>query len=402
MQQKKFLDIFFLILFCCGVLFAILPLFIILTGWPGDFSGKPAFLEGPPPENTAALQVLRSPAFAGENISITSRYAQNKTLLGGVDYYLDGNFSGTSSADGSFAFPAAGYPSGTVTIRAVKEGFLEKTVRYDFTGSRTLELDLHPYGIIPLRVSGSRATRIDIVFLPSDTAMNRTTTTKVRLNGYPGGQPQFEKDVAGFINETFAMYPSNLSPVYPITGTYADKFNFYYYWDGQTYADAFDGCSGTIPDTYWQNVTFSDLTVILYTDSFGRYAGTISQPAGCTNPHGLGRVYLKIGAGDAYLGIHEIGHGLYGLMDTYCGKSYYIENSENPNIWSSEERCRAAARANNWEPDNCRQVQDTANGCLNDFWRWDPDPDIMNGGWSGKFGNASTKRVANILNGIFS
>lgn len=402
MQRKELLNIVFLLLFCCGILFAILPIFVILTGWPGDDSGRSAYQRGPPPENTAAVQALQPPAFAGENLSITSSDARSRAPLAGVEYYLNGYFSGTSATDGSFSVPAAGYPSGTVSVRAVKEGYQEKTVRFDFTGTRTLVLDLHPYGIIPVLVSGPRDSRIDVVFLPSDTAMNRTTTTKVQLNGYPGGQPQFERDVIRFINETFDMYPSNLSRVYPVSGTYADKFNFYYYWDGETYADAFNGCSGTIPATYWQNVTFSDLTIILYTDVFGRYGGTVSQPAGCTNPQGLGRVYLKIGVGDSYLGIHEIGHGLYGLMDTYCGKSYYIENSLNPNIWSSEARCRAAALANNWNPDNCRQIRDTGNNCINAFWRWDPDPDIMNGGWSGKFGNASTRRIADTLNRIFA
>jgi hypothetical protein len=89
-------------------------------------------------------------------------------------------------------------------------------------------------------------------------------------------------------------------------------------------------------------------------------------------------------------------------MDTYCGNSYYIENKQNPNIWSSEAGCREAALANNWNPDNCRQIQDKENSCLKGFWKWDPDPDIMNDSWNGEFGNASTKRVVNILNRIFS
>jgi hypothetical protein len=407
MQRKKLLDMIFVIMFCCGLLFVILPISLILTGWPGGYFGEQRAPQegssaGSPVENIPVVtQAIQNRTFAGENISVITRDVQNQTPLGGVDYYINGKFGGTSLKDGSFTFSAASYPSGTVTIRAVKEGYQEKTVQDDFTNNQTLELNLHPFGLIPLQVNGPRNSEIDIVFLPSDTTVNRTTNMKISLNGYPGGQPQFENDVIRFINETFEMYPSNLSGVYPISGNYTDKFNFYYYWDGQTYADAFDGCSGTIPGSYWQNVTFSDLTIILYSDYDGRYGGTISQPAGCTNPLGLGRVYLKIGAGDSYLGMHEIGHGLYGLMDTYCGKSYYTENEPNSNIWSSEARCRAAALANNWTPDNCRQIQDKGNSCLNEFWRWDPNPDIMNGGWSGTFGNASTKRIVNILNRIF-
>ena len=98
--------------------------------------------------------------------------------------------------------------------------------------------------------------------------------------------------------------------------------------------------------------------------------------------------------------MHEIGHGLYGLMDTYCGNTYYNENDPNPNVWNSEEKCQAAAIANNWNPGNCRQVQDTGNGCQKEFWRWDPDPDIMYEGYYGTFGNASTKRIVNILDRI--
>ena len=405
MQRKNLLDMIFVILFCCGVLFVVIPMSLILTGWPGGYSGEQSASRegssaGSPAENIPII--LQNRTFAGENISVITRDGQNQTPVSGVDYYINGKLAGTSPEDGSFTFSAAGYPSGTVTIRAVKEGYQEKTVQDDFTNNQTLELNLYPFGLIPLQINGPRNSEIDIVFLPSDTSVNRTTNMKVSLNGYPGGQPQFEHDVIRFINETFEMYPSNLSRASPISGNYADKFNFYYYWDGQTYADAFDGCSGTIPGSYWQKVTFSDLTIILYSDYDGRYGGTISQPAGCTNPHGLGQVYLKIGAGDSYLGMHEIGHGLYGLMDTYCGNSYYIENKQNPNIWSSEAGCREAALANNWNPDNCRQIQDKENSCLKGFWKWDPDPDIMNESWNGEFGNASTKRIVNVLNRIFS
>lgn len=402
MQRKKLPDMIFVILFCCGLLFVILPISLILTGWPeGDSGEQRASREGSSAENIPVVtQSLQNRTFTRENISVIARDAQNQAPLSGVDYYINGKFAGTSPEDGSFTFSAAGYPSGTVTIRAVKVGYQEKTVQEDFTNNQTLELNLNPFGIIPLRVNGPGNSKIDIVFLPSDTSVDRATNRKVSFTGYPGGQMQFENDVTRFINETFEMYPSNLSGVYPVSGNYADKFNFYYYWDGQTYADAFEGCSGAIPKSYWQNVTFSDLTIILYSDYYGRYGGTTSQPAGCTNPHGLGQVYLKIGAGDSYLGMHEIGHGLYGLMDTYCGKNYYTENEPNPNIWSSEARCRAAARANNWDPDNCRRIQENGNSCQNEFWRWDPNPDIMNGGWSGTFGNASTKRIANILNRI--
>jgi hypothetical protein len=56
---------------------------------------------------------------------------------------------------------------------------------------------------------------------------------------------------------------------------------------------------------------------------------------------------------------------------------------------------------NSWDPSACRQIrQEDPNVCTKQFWRWDPDPDIMHEGYSGTFGNASTGRITYILNNI--
>jgi hypothetical protein len=379
MPQKKILSVILLILFCCGGVLVILSIPSFLTQMSGGYTGEQL---GPP----------------GGTVMIVTRDSQNQTPLFGVDYYINGLFAGTSPEGGPFVISLAGYPSGLVSVRAVKEGYREKTIRVDLTKTNPIVIDIQESDIIPVLITGSPESRINIVFLPSNTSFNSTTNTKVFLKEYPGGRPKFAADVLQFVNQTFGRYPSVMSQDPPRSENYLDKFNFYYFWDGKTYADAFDGCAGKIPDSYWKEMTYSDLTVILYPGYYGMYLGPPSLPMGCTNPNGLGRVYLKIAANQPYLAMHEIGHGLYGLMDTYCGDTYYNENDPNPNVWNSDEKCRAAAHANNWNPDNCRQIQDPKNGCQKDVWRWDPDPDIMYSGYYGNFGNASTTRILTILN----
>ena len=42
--------------------------------------------------------------------------------------------------------------------------------------------------------------------------------------------------------------------------------------------------------------------------------------------------------------LHESGHVVFGLIDTYCGDTYYVENSPFPNVWDSENSCKDSAR----------------------------------------------------------
>jgi hypothetical protein len=44
-----------------------------------------------------------------------------------------------------------------------------------------------------------------------------------------------------------------------------------------------------------------------------------------------------------------------------------------------------------------QQESPNADPCSKDFWRWDPDPDIMRTSASGMFGAASTERISYIL-----
>ena len=47
--------------------------------------------------------------------------------------------------------------------------------------------------------------------------------------------------------------------------------------------------------------------------------------------------------------LHESGHVVFRLIDTYCGDTYYVENSPFPNVWSSEASCKKNAEQERWD-----------------------------------------------------
>ncbi|MHB8052289.1 MAG: hypothetical protein ACYDEZ_03170, partial [Methanoregula sp.] len=69
MQRKKLLDMIFVILFCCGLLFVILPMSLILTGWPGGYFGE----QRAPQEGSSAGSSV-------ENIPVVTQAIQNRTF----------------------------------------------------------------------------------------------------------------------------------------------------------------------------------------------------------------------------------------------------------------------------------------------------------------------------------
>ena len=110
---------------------------------------------------------------------------------------------------------------------------------------------------------------------------------------------------------------------------------------------------------------------------------------------------MKIAADKKVLFMHESGHAIFGLIDTYCGSTDYRDNEPNPNVWSSGETCVQDATDNAWDSSACRQIQQkNPADCSKQFWRWDADPDIMREGYSGTFGKASTRRITYIFENI--
>jgi hypothetical protein len=104
--------------------------------------------------------------------------------------------------------------------------------------------------------------------------------------------------------------------------------------------------------------------------------------------------------------LHESGHVVFGLIDTYCGETYYRENIPSPNVWSTDDACITTARQEQWNITGCRQITKPAGSrtrqpCVKNFWKWDPDPDIMgSGAYSGRFGSASTLHIRYMLDTI--
>jgi hypothetical protein len=244
---------------------------------------------------------------------------------------------------------------------------------------------------------------LTVVFYPSSTSYNCTGRTKVSAPEYISNETKFRKDVQNVIRLTYLELGNATSAADPLPLDYRERFNFYSYYDPSAPADAFAGCAGTLPDQYWDEVTFSDVTVILYPTYYGTYSDAACEPNGCTQDTGTAHNVMKVPADQPALLKHETGHAVYGLIDTYCGDTYYYQNDPYPNVWDSLESCTADARLHNRDAGRCRQIQKAAPAsaaCVRDYWQWDPAPDIMANGYSGKFGTAATQRINYILSKV--
>ena len=155
----------------------------------------------------------------------------------------------------------------------------------------------------------------------------------------------------------------------PLPADYKDRFNFYRYTGGfgtQT------GCSGGLPGNFWSDAPGADVGAILAAPGSGAW--------GCTNslgPPGGHIRFIALGnRGD--LVTHESGHGIFGLVDEYCGCTYYTENSPTTNVWDTLAGCQNAAASQGWTTGNCREISctPTCDGTpttVQGWWRYDPD-----------------------------
>jgi hypothetical protein len=360
----------------------------------------------------AIIKILDTPSFNGVpvknsfDITIKTKDARTGSFIGGAQVYLDGGSVGSTSEQEGKAL-LRDIERGVHTIRVAKTGYEELTRPVDITEKRQFTISLNRSNIIPVKIHGSTDEKIDIVFVASKTSFNCNSKTKTKTDVYTSDQPRFIMDVNNKIDNVFLKLDKLTSGSVGLPQDFRERFNFYYYWDTENFADAFDGCAGTLPHEFWNDAPFTDVAIILYPSYEGFYSGSPCEPIGCANGLGPGSgSWLKAPADSPMIFLHESGHVVFGLIDTYCGDTYYVENSPFPNVWGSEYSCKKNAEQERRDTTNCRQIFKPASSrskdpCEKDYWRADPDPDIMgSGAYSGRFGNASTSRIRYIFDTI--
>ena len=360
----------------------------------------------------AIIKILDNPSLKGVpvknsfDLTIITKDAKTGTFIGGALVYLDGKSIGsTAEQDGKQILRDV--ERGSHTIRVTKPGYEEITRPVDITENKQITFTLNRSSVIPVQIHGSTDEKIDIVFVASKTSFNCNLKTKIQTSAYTGDQQRFVTDVNNKVDNVFLKLDTVTSGSVGLPNDFRDRFNFYYYWDTESFADAFDGCSGTLPNEFWNDAPFTDVAIIMYPSYEGIYSGSPCEPIGCANGLGPGSgSWLKAPADSPMIFLHESGHVVFGLIDTYCGDTYYVENSPFPNVWSSESACKKNAEQERWDMTSCRQILKPAGSrskdpCVKNFWKADADPDIMgSGAYSGRFGNASTSRIRSIFDTI--
>lgn len=341
---------------------------------------------------------LAAAANNDNSLSVVIKDGKTGKPLDGAVMYLDGDFKGTTPAQGVGVLQFSDIKQGPHTLRITRTGYRASIVKFEFPSEKNLDVMMMKGSIFSLNKNGPSAGGINVIFIPSATTFSCSEKKKMSDSTYITNQSRFKEDVVRVIDRTYLNLDRISSSSVGLPDNYQNSFNFYYYYNPAEPADAFSGCAGTVPDTYWDEVTFGDITVILYPTYYGRYTNSSCQPIGCYKSQGPGRRLMKVPSDKELLFVHETGHAVFGLVDTYCGNTYYYQNSPYPNVWTSPDSCMADAQADNRDPAACRQIEQNSPGsCSRQFWRYDPDPDIMANTNSGTFGTAATQRIRYIL-----
>jgi hypothetical protein len=258
----------------------------------------------------------------------------------------------------------------------------------------------------PIYLTDDPGKSIDIVFIPSSTSYSNQNKKSVKSQEYISSEETFRAVATDAVTNWYWKLDTLASE--PIIPDYRERFNFYYYWDPLDTGDAMGSCSGVTPKNFWTNAPFTDVAAILYPPTWEKasdgfyytYAGGCANKLGPTKSTFKAPGYVSHGA----VVVHESGHAVFGLGDTYCGNTYYGYIDPKANVWPLKEWCETDVKNQGLSKTNCRQISyddpvTTANpDCSKDFWKWDPDPDMMNQHFQGKFGPRGVGRINFIFN----
>jgi hypothetical protein len=255
----------------------------------------------------------------------------------------------------------------------------------------------------PLYLARSPEKAIDIVFVASSTSWNPVTKKAESTTDYTASEETFKSIARNQILNGYWKLDALSANALP--SDYRNRFNFYYYWRPGYTGDAWSSaCAGDLPSTFWTDAYFADVGAIMYPANFAGGKGTTL--AGCADMLGPSKSHYKACglAGYETIPVHEAGHAVFGIVDTYCGDTSYSQNDPFANVWSSQTACINDLKSKGGDTSKCRQIlwDDTATSanpdCTKSFWRWDPDPDMMrepdNGG---KFGPRSVAKINTIF-----
>jgi len=341
-------------------------------------------------------------ATGGSRMTVSVRDTATGAGIAGAQVYVDGKLAGTTSADeGAFTYEWA--EAKKHSFRIAKDGYREKTVTAEKSADITVLLQ--PSAIHRLFGEGLPEQSLDIVFVPSGTSYDCTNKQVVPATKYIGSPDAFLADVRRLVANRLFSLEKYSAAAGQIPADYKDRLSISYYWNGYRYADAFSGCAGRLPDGFYDEAPYTDVAIILYPEYKGSDTTGTCEPVGCTSSPGPGpQVYFKVAADRGAIFLHETGHAMFGLMDTYCGNTYYEENQPSANIWVSKENCRNDAQNYGWNASLCRAIaggSPKVSLCGEGLTKYDLDPDLMGGtGITAKFGDASTRRIRYVLDMI--
>ena len=239
-----------------------------------------------------------------------------------------------------------------------------------------------PSNVEPVRITGHpNSGKIDVVFVPEDSYEDLTLT--------------FANRIRKTIREGY--FRIDQDAVDPIPSDYRDRFNFYRYTGGYSSYDPDGPCAGELPGEpdykawqewcyplcastlfgcacfadepthFWAEVPFADVAGILTADDLHSCADGLGPPR-----HFIADDHVPVV-------MHESSHALFGLVDEYCGCTYYPQTPwlfpTYSNVWSSESACEADVDAEGWTLGTCKELTCSPSDCaaVSGIWRYDPD-----------------------------